>query len=92
MNTGSFNQGSYVTFSNSTISTNKKVDLLRRFADGLECGDRGHQSQEGGIPRLNDKHASVLPQYAVHLAERLGQAGPQVGEVVQAALDDEDVF
>jgi hypothetical protein len=58
----------------------------RIFRDGV------HESQEGSQPRFDEKDAAVISQDALHFCESLIEIIWKSGQMVQAALDDEDVL
>ncbi len=56
------------------------------FRDGM------YQSQKGSQPGLDEEDAAVISQDALHFCESLLKIFRQSRQMVQAALDDEDVL
>jgi len=51
-----------------------------------------HKGQEGSAPRLDKHDAAVLSKRALHFRKGLIEITRQRGEMVQTALNDEDIL
>jgi len=70
----------------------ERVHLAGDFPHGRQFGNEVHESQKGSAPRLDEHDVAIFAQDALHLRESLIEIVGQGEEMVQAALNDEDVL
>ena len=68
------------------------VHLAGNLPHGRQFGNKVHESQKGSAPRLDEHDAAFLSQDALHFRESLIEIVRQGGEMVQTALNDEDIL
>ena len=70
----------------------KSVDAIRNAPGHGVFREGVHKFQKGSKPRFDNHRAAVFTQHAVHLRKSLVEIVWQSREMVQTALDDEDVL
>ncbi len=70
----------------------QRIHLVRNAAREGIFGNLVHKFQKGSQPRFHKHGAAVRSQHALHFGKSLIEVVRQGGEMVQAALDDEDVL
>lgn len=70
----------------------KGINLHGEPPNQRNSGDVINEIQKRRAPRLDKHHAAVFPQDAVHFRESLLEVCGQMGEVMQTALNDDDIL
>ena len=70
----------------------ERVHLAGNAADRRDFGNKVHEGQEGSAPRLDKHDAAVCSKCTLHFRKSLVEIVRQSGQMMQAALDDEDVL
>ena len=68
------------------------IHFVRKAAYERNFRNEMHEGEEGSAPRLDKHNAAVSAKDALHFRKSLIEILGQTGEMVQAALNDEDVF
>src|SRR2546430_8713823 len=68
------------------------VHLAGNSSHGREFGNEVHKNQKGSAPRLDEHDATFFSQDALHFRESLIEIVRQGGEMVQTALNNQDVL
>ena len=68
------------------------VHLAGEPADPWNFANEVHESQKRGSPGFHEDHEPGFSQDALHLRKGLLQVSGQIGQVMQAALHDEDIL
>lgn len=68
------------------------VHFVRKAADRREFGDEVDEGEKRSAPRLDEHDAAVGTKDALHFGKSLIEIIGQSGEMVKAALNDEDIF
>ena len=70
----------------------ESIELLPEPARQPIFGDPVSEGQKGSTPRFDDHYAAARAKDAAHLGKGLLEIVGQIGQMVQAALHDENVF
>ena len=68
------------------------VHLAGNSSHGREFGNKVHESQKGRSPRFDEHDTAIFSQDALHFRESLIEIARQGGEMVQTALNNQDVL